>query len=241
VYEVKMWGDVPRIVFGGAANVLNVVSIEQWGAIEWTSMVSAFQGTSGLVINATDTPNLSKVTDMQYMFYQTTNLTGNFSGWDTSNVTNMREVFYNAINFNQPLDSWDVSNVTSTYRMFRGATSFNQPLPSWNTSKVTEMRETFYLASSFDQELSSWNLSGIVGGYLGNMLTDSNLSTYNYNATLAAWAAHPDTKNGVTFGASPAQYGGCPALVSNAEAGIAGRNVLTPGKGRTITDGGAAP
>jgi hypothetical protein len=100
----------------------------------------------------------------------------------------------------------------------------------------------FYGATSFDQDLSSWSLSGVVtAANLTDMLTNTNLSTSNYNALLSGWAAHPDTKTGLTFGASPAQYGGCPLTVSNAEAGIAGRNTLTSGKGRTITDGGMAP
>jgi surface protein len=132
------------------------------------------------------------------------------------------------------------------YQMFYGATSFNQSLSGWNTSKVNDMRDLFNGATSFDQELSSWNLSGIAGENLNNMLNNSNLSTSNYNATLSGWAAHPDTKDKVTLGASPLQYGGCPLRVSNAEAGIAGRNTLTNplsegGKAWAITDGGTAP
>jgi surface protein len=74
-------------------------------------MQYAFRGTSGLVINASDTPILSGVTDLSYMFYAAANLTGNFSGWDTSKITTMASMFRNATGFNQDLSSWNVEKV----------------------------------------------------------------------------------------------------------------------------------
>jgi surface protein len=127
-YQVKVWGDFPRLYCGGTTHCAALRSVDQWGDIEWTSMANTFQGTSGLVIKATDTPNLSGVVSMQQMFDGAVNLTGNFSGWDTSKVTSMAYLFRNTAGFNRPLASWDVSNVTSMYQMLYGATSFNQPL-----------------------------------------------------------------------------------------------------------------
>jgi surface protein len=100
------------------------------------------------------------------------------------------------------------------------------------------MQNMFYGASAFNQDLSSWNIKTV--GNLGSFLTDTNLSTYNYNALLAGWASNPEVKPTITFGASPAQYGGCPTEVSNALAGSGGRATLVA-KSWGITDGGAAP
>ena len=39
--------------------------------------------------------------------------------WDVSRVTNMQNMFFNCHAFNEPLDTWDVSNVTSMMGMFK--------------------------------------------------------------------------------------------------------------------------
>jgi surface protein len=291
--QISIRGAFPAMRFNAYDNAANqgaLRSVDQWGDLAWRSMYLMFYNAKNLTIKATDTPNLTNVLSMLQMFQGATNLKGNFSGWDTSRITNMQQMFNGATNFNQPLASWDTSNVrdmsymfqsatsfnqplaawdtsnvTTMYAMFNGATSFNQPLASWDTSNVTTMRYLFQNASSFNQPLSGWNTEKVTDmrnlfqnavsfnqdlsswrmpslAYAATMLTDSNLSTSNYNATLAAWAAYPDTKNSIAFGASPAQYGGCPSEVSNAEAGIAGRATLVQpttegGKGWTITDG----
>ena len=67
----------------------------------------------------------------------------NISEWDVSKVTNMSYMFNNARSFNQPLDKWNTSNVTNMSSMFRRAKSFNQPLNNWDTSKVADMNSIF--------------------------------------------------------------------------------------------------
>ena len=61
---------------------------------------------------------------------------GEINNWDVSKVTNMRWMFEDATSFNQPLNKWNVSKVTYMNGMFAGASSFNQPLINWNVSKV---------------------------------------------------------------------------------------------------------
>ena len=102
---VSIKGDFPRIAINGHPLYRNKIrSVDQWGSIEWTSMESAFYGCENLQVLATDAPDLSKVTDMNLMFRDATNLTGNFDHWDVSNVTEMTMMFTNATNFNQPLN-----------------------------------------------------------------------------------------------------------------------------------------
>jgi surface protein len=120
---VQIWGGFPH--FWSSANtalIAKLVSIDQWGDIAWQSFAQAFHLSSGLVIQASDTPNLSGVTTMQGMFNGATNLTGNFSGWDTSKITTMTNLFYGATNFDQDLSSWNVEKVTAANfaNMFNG-------------------------------------------------------------------------------------------------------------------------
>jgi surface protein len=67
---------------------------------------------------ATDTPDLTKVQSLAHMFEGATNLTGNFSGWDTSTIQYINYMFVHATNFDQDLSSWNVSNVRDANGMF---------------------------------------------------------------------------------------------------------------------------
>ena len=81
---------------------------------------------------------------------------GDISGWDVSRVENMELMFYGAKSFNQDISGWDVSSVKYMSAMFSGAESFNQPLDKWDVSNVEYMRSMFYHAKSFNQPLDNW-------------------------------------------------------------------------------------
>lgn len=126
-YTIRIRGDFPQIDWGGTEMVEDrwkLRSVDQWGSIEWHSMESAFVDTP-VHIAATDTPDLSQVTNMNRMFYDAGSATGDLSDWDTSNVTSMRKTFSGVYDFTSDLSGWDVSNVTTMYKMFLHATSFN--------------------------------------------------------------------------------------------------------------------
>merc|ERR1712048_1192333 len=61
-------------------------------------------------------------------------------GWDVSRVTNMRWMFRFATLFNQDVSKWDVSSVTNMDMMFFHTRSFNQTLCSkaWVNSKASK-------------------------------------------------------------------------------------------------------
>ena len=199
-YNVTISGALTRINLGSdSTNAQKLTNIIQWGNASWTSMESAFGGTSNMVHTATDTPDLSgvtsttsmfrgatnfngnisgrdisgwdtsKVTDMSEMFWVATNFNGNISGWDTSRVTDMSGMFWFATNFNQTLSEWDVSSVTNMIYMFRGATNFNGNISGWDVSKVTDMQGMFRDATSFNQNLGPWYVT----------LNDNTLTTSN--------------------------------------------------------------
>ena len=156
-YTVSISGGLERFHLDGQQpNAGRLASIEQWGDTRWTTMDAAFDGATNMVYRATDTPDLSGVTDMHRMFGDATAFNGDLSSWDVSKVTDMSNMFIFAYDFNGNLSSWNVSSVTNMNEMFAVATSFNQPLNSWNVSRVTNMDDMFYFATAFSQNLGNW-------------------------------------------------------------------------------------
>ncbi|MDM8566739.1 BspA family leucine-rich repeat surface protein [Candidatus Halobeggiatoa sp. HSG11] len=160
-YTIRIQGTFPRIYFNSTGDKRKILDVVQWGNIVWESMERAFFGASNLQINATDSPDLSSVTSMSYMFREATAFNRDISGWNVDNVTNMRQMFSDASFFNQDISNWNVSNVTNMYRMFYQATAFNQDISGWNVSNVTDMSYMFVQASSFNQDISNWNVSNV--------------------------------------------------------------------------------
>ena len=190
IYTVSISGEFPHFPMSStdAANRAKLLSVEQWGSIEWESMSNMLSSCPNVVVNATDAPNLSQATSMAFMFANTPSFNQFIGHWNTANIEDMQGVFWGATQFNQPLNNWNVSNVTNMWRMFYQASSFNQPLDQWDVSNVTNngqsngMNEVFYQAASFDQDLSSWQF---ITPNLGGFLSYSGLSVDNYEAFLS--------------------------------------------------------
>lgn len=144
-------------------------------------MNSAFFGCSNIIINATDAPDLSKVTDMTNMFAMATSLNQPIGFWDVSSVTDMYGVFQNASSFNQDISTWDVSNSTSMSYMFHGVTAFNQEIGSWDVSSVTNMNNMFSYALSFHRDLNTWDVSNV--GDMSYMFTNDGW----FNQDIRSW------------------------------------------------------
>ena len=167
--------------FGIPGLVPELASIDQWGGISWTNMSNTFAGASNMTYMATDTPDLSLVTDMSDMFRSAYDFNGDLSSWDVSSVTDMSEMFYYATSFNQPLNAWDVSSVIDMFNMFSGATAFNQPLNDWDVSSVTEMDGMFAIASSFNQPLNDWDVSSVTD------MAEMFYYATSFNQTISSW------------------------------------------------------
>ena len=185
-YEVSVTGGLTGLTldrpdgFVGRL-VPELASIDQWGGISWTNMSNAFAGASNMVYIATDTPDLSLVTDMSFMFESAIAFDGDLSSWDVSSVTDMSSMFAGANTFNQLLNTWDVSLVTEMNGMFSFATSFNQPLNDWDVSSVTYMVGMFFDADSFNQPLNDWDVSSV--STMHNMFFDAD----SFNQPLNDW------------------------------------------------------
>jgi len=239
----------PRIYFNNGGEKAKLLTIEQWGTGKWTSMANAFMGCSRMTGGqATDRPDLSGVTDMNFMF-QFSNFNQSIGDWDTSHVTSMALMFYMNRAFNQPIGGWDTSTVTQMTSMF-GSSVYNQDIGDWDTSSVTQMSSMFSYDSAFNQDISRWNTASVIRmdnmflsttafdqnlgswnvGALANaqgMFNGVTLSTANYDALLTGWAAQT-LKSGVNFSGGYSTY--C--------AGAAVRAKMISTYGWAITDGG---
>ena len=166
-YEVRISGDFPRIhfnAFDGNDNSNSIVVINQWGNQQWTSMRHAFSGATDLEGEATDRPDLSRVTDMWGMFRHAESFNQDIGNWDVSNVTNMGTLFEYTDDFNQDIGDWDVSNVTNMAYMFANATAFNKDISRWDVRGVTNMTNIIDGADAFSQNLGLWYISARILG-----------------------------------------------------------------------------
>ena len=161
------------------------------------------------------------------MFYDAKAFNQDIGGWNTSNVTNMNSMLRGAEDFNQDIGSWDVSSLINAVNMFRDAAVFNQDIGGWNTSSVTDMNSMFRDADVFNQDIGSWNVSSLTNA--PNMFLGVTLSSENYDALLAGWAAQTPLQAGVNFDGGNSKY--CANEGSN-------RAVLIDTHGWSITDGG---
>lgn len=247
-YTIRIQGSFPRIFFNNDGDRLKFVAIEQWGNIAWTSMNSAFWGAENMVYNATDTPDLSLVTDLSAMFKTTSLFDGNLNNWNVSNITNMSEMFRDALSFNSPLDLWNVINVTDMSMMFRAAISFNQDISGWDVDNVIDMSRMFFAATVFNQDISGWDVDNVtdmntmfqnatafnqnLGGWnisnvtsMFDMISNTGISVSNYDNILDGWAAQTVQPN-IVLGASGLVY--CRAEAS--------RDILITTNGWTIIE-----
>jgi surface protein len=183
-YTVKINGDFPRISFSKnheKSDAKKLVSIEQWGKIEWKSMAGSFDGCSNMVGNSRDKPNLSKVTNMEYMFLGATKFNEDIGAWDVSSITNMLCLFGASSSFNQDIGGWNVSNVTNMVGLFFGASKFNQDLTAWNVSKVTDMNSAFFKAGAFNGNVTGWNVEKVTN--MNNMFSQAS----KFNQDIGTW------------------------------------------------------
>ncbi|MCP3878464.1 MAG: DUF285 domain-containing protein, partial [Sulfitobacter sp.] len=180
-YTVAIVGDFPGVNFVGGGDGDKLLTIEQWGNIAWQDLDDAFEGADNLVINASDAPDLSGVTDLSEMFYRATSINQDLNNWDTSNVTTMSLMFAGATSFDGDISGWDTSSVTDMSNMFGAAESFNQDISGWETPSVTTMSGMFQASTVFNQDISGWITSNVTT--MSNMFRNANA----FNQDLSGW------------------------------------------------------
>ncbi|XOV93447.1 MAG: BspA family leucine-rich repeat surface protein [Bacteroidota bacterium] len=184
IYQVEITGAIPFLQCGDG-----LISVENWGLIEWENLWEAFSYIDHLTIHAVDVPDLRKVEDMSYLFYGNPSFNADLSNWDVSNVRDFSSMFAGDSVFSCDLSSWNMGNARDISSMFYAATSFNQDISNWNVGQVENMSTVFYGASSFNQNLGNWDIGGInpLNGMSG-MLSNTAMSVSNYDSTIIGWA-----------------------------------------------------
>ena len=128
-FTIAVQGVMPYVQFAGLSS-FKIISLEQWGNIQWLRTRGMFSGCGDMFYNATDAPNLEQVEDMGAMFG-------------------------NAESFNADISNWDVANVKNFDFMFQGASLFNQTLHDWNISSAAVMTDMFGNSGMSSQNISS--------------------------------------------------------------------------------------
>ena len=185
-YTINISGVFPQIYFNNystknKSDSKKLLSIVQWGDFAWRSMDRAFMGCINFNNDsATDRPNLSNLTSLQRMFFDSS-FNQEINDWNLSHVTDISRMFMSNHSFNQNISQWDVSSVVDTSGMFSHASLFNQDINDWNTSSFITTAGMFYDADGFNQSLNKWDMSSV---------EDMNYMFYDtaiFNADITNW------------------------------------------------------
>ncbi len=180
-YTIRIQGDFLGIRMSTSADNLKLISIDQWGDIEWEYLYGAYQGAENMIYNATDAPDLSNVTNLSSMFEGATNFNGDLNNWDVSNVTHFSYMFSNAAGFNGNISDWNMVNAKYLSGMFNGAISFNRNIENWDVSNVYYFRSMFAEATSFQGDLENWVVSN------ANSMKSMFFRASSFNGNIENW------------------------------------------------------
>ncbi len=180
-YIVKIYGQLPGALFGNRIRCEGLVSIEQWGDIQWQDMTSMFYGCENVEINASDSPDLSEALSLEAMFKNVEQINADLSHWDVSQIRNMDSMFEGVETLNTDLNRWDVGEVVRMNNMFKDAVNFNGDISQWNVSSVNMMIGMFEGANNFNGDISHWNVSNV--RYMHSLFNGAK----SFNGDLSAW------------------------------------------------------
>lgn len=150
--------------------------------------------------------DVSKTTDISYLFYACNNLTNlNVSEWNTINITNMRSAFQGCSKLtNLNVTHWDTSNVIQLGSIFYQCSNLrNMDLSNWNTSNLIQMYSMFtYCSNIRNVYMNNWDTSKV------NTMSGLFQFCYNLvNINVSNW----NTSNVVDMSA---MFNDCPNLVN---------------------------
>ncbi|WP_420399985.1 BspA family leucine-rich repeat surface protein [Flagellimonas sp.] len=180
-YSIAIKYGFSQLLMDNNESAHKLISIDQWGDIQWQNFENAFEGCVNMEYNATDAPDLSQVTSLWAMFY-------------------------GCSSFNGDLNNWVVGTITNMGYMFSGASSFNGDVGNWGVENVTDMSYMFSGAQKFNQNLGGWDLSELVAPGMISVFDNSGMTKESYDATLKGWADNPNTPDNITLGADGIPY-----------------------------------
>ena len=211
--DLSGWVINANTTFGRLVDRCNILDVTDWDVSSLTNFSNIFNQASNLQeIVGLNTWNVSNGVNFTSTFRRLYDLTslGDLSSWSFAPNSNLTNMFFASIrdNMNQTTKNsilnLDVSNATNMDIMF-------------NYSNATSWLN-----------LSNWDVSGVSS--FNGFLSNSTLTTGNYDETLISWAAQSLQSNvNISFGNSQYTLGG---------AAEAARNTLINTYNWTITDGG---
>jgi surface protein len=170
-YTVTISGTLIGFAFIGVGDCKKLMEIKRWGILNLGNSTYGgyFDQCSNLQITATDIPDLTATFIMVNAFKGCRSIRSipSIEKWNMTNVTDMSFMFYDTPYFDQDIGNWNVSGVTNMHGMFMMDTSFNRDLSAWNIVKVTDMSFMFSGAS-----LSTANYDSILIGWSGRQVTN---------------------------------------------------------------------
>ena len=199
-----------------------------WGDIEWTYLALAFNTCPNATFPATDSPDLTNVTDLNSMFNNCTLANPITTNWITTAVTTFANMFASCPAANPDVSLWDVSSATSFNSMFTATTLANPDVSSWTTTALLTCANMFQLAAAAQPDFRDWNVASLTSA---NLFLDQSLSATNatWSAALVNFNAQ-SLQNTVAFDAEASTYSGAGA--------IAARAAIIADHSWTIGDGG---
>lgn len=155
-------------MFNSCTN-LESLDLSKWNTKSLTSTYYMFAADGLLNENnfkGYDTLNISKVTNMGFMFQGTGFTTLDLSKYNTSNVTNMNSLFASTSKLQKIIGNFNMDNVTDMGVMFSSSnvSDFSElNIADWNTSKVENMTSTFSGTKKLKDFsfLKNWNVSSV--------------------------------------------------------------------------------
>ena len=191
LYTVRVF-DATTINFhnSAGANKAKIRALQNWGDSTWITLINSFRNIPNLTITATDYPDLSTATDLQYSFYGSP-FPGstNFTGWDVSNIQTFSNMFaYSLPSGSIDLSNWDMSSATNINSMISVGGGDVGNITGWDVSNVTGSGFVSFMNANtfFNQDISSWDASNATNfvNFLRGAVFNQNMGTLSLGAGL---------------------------------------------------------
>ena len=128
--------------------------------------------------------NVSKVTDISYMFFRSNFSSIDLSSWDTKRLKYVDGLFSGAIKpKNIDLSSWDVRSLLRTNKMFASAGTEHINLSGWNSNQLTDTSEMFldtYALQTLNLDgFNTSNVTNMSGMFATSVVPNLNLFSFD--------------------------------------------------------------
>ena len=128
--------------------------------------------------------DVSKVTDMSWMFFRSNFSSVDLSSWNTKNLKYVGHLFSGAIKpKNIDLSSWDVGSLLGADNMFSSAGTEHINLSGWNSSQLTDTSNMFldtYALQTLNLDgFNTSNVTNMFGMFATSVVPNLNLSSFN--------------------------------------------------------------